>query len=129
MARGHASLADREARAAFVHTLRTIVDPGGQRVNANDRLYLAEEVPFLIIWGARDSIIPVAHGDAVHERCRRAASRSSRTRATSRSVDEPQRFIEVLTEFIDDTEPADLDADEWGDLLRAGAPAAAAPGR
>ena len=54
MARGHASLADREARAAFVHTLRTIVDPGGQRVNANDRLYLAEQVPFLIIWGERD---------------------------------------------------------------------------
>ena len=45
LARGHASLADREARAAFVHTLRTIVDPGGQRVNATDRLYLAENVP------------------------------------------------------------------------------------
>ena len=28
LARGHASLADPEARAAFVHTLRTIVDPG-----------------------------------------------------------------------------------------------------
>src|SRR3954469_8809982 len=61
MARGHASLADPEARAAFVHTLRTIVDPAGQRVNANDRLYLAEQVPFLIIWGQRDRIIPVAH--------------------------------------------------------------------
>src|SRR6266540_6380217 len=48
MARGHASLAERDARAAFVHTLRTIVDPIGQRVNANDRLYLAEGVPFLI---------------------------------------------------------------------------------
>src|SRR6059058_4457174 len=46
MARGHASLAEREARAAFVHTLRTIVDPIGQRVSASDRLYLAEEVPF-----------------------------------------------------------------------------------
>ena len=28
------SLADADARQAFVHTLRTIVDPGGQRVNA-----------------------------------------------------------------------------------------------
>src|ERR687896_275361 len=32
MARGHASLADSEARAAFINTLRTIIDPGGQRV-------------------------------------------------------------------------------------------------
>src|SRR5919198_5336476 len=68
MAKGHASLAEREARAAFVHTLRTIVDPTGQRVNANDRLYLAEGVPFLIIWGRRDRIIPVAHGVAAHAR-------------------------------------------------------------
>ena len=64
---GHASLSDAEARAAFVHTLRTIVDPGGQRVNASDRLYLAENVPFLIVWGERDSIIPVAHGRTAHE--------------------------------------------------------------
>jgi hypothetical protein len=26
-----------EARAAFLHTLRTIVDHGGQRVDASDR--------------------------------------------------------------------------------------------
>src|SRR5829696_5744301 len=51
LARGHASLEDAEARAAFVHTLRTIVDPMGQRVNATDRLYLAENIPFLIVWG------------------------------------------------------------------------------
>src|SRR3954452_18390306 len=51
LARGHASLEDPEARAAFVHTLRTIVDPMGQRVNASDRLYLAENIPFLLIWG------------------------------------------------------------------------------
>src|SRR5215212_971360 len=54
MARGYASLADRDARAAFVHTLRSIVDPGGQRVSARDRLYLASEVPTQIVWGARD---------------------------------------------------------------------------
>src|SRR5256714_4144042 len=44
MARGYASLADRDTRAAFVHTLRSIVDPRGQRVSARDRLYLASEL-------------------------------------------------------------------------------------
>ena len=33
-ARGYASLADREARAAFLHTLRAVIDLGGQRVSA-----------------------------------------------------------------------------------------------
>ena len=53
MWRGFRSLADADARQAFVHTLRTIVDPGGQRVSAADRLYLAQEVPTLIVWGAK----------------------------------------------------------------------------
>ncbi|MGZ6675423.1 MAG: alpha/beta hydrolase, partial [Solirubrobacteraceae bacterium] len=52
--RGHASLSDGEARAAFLHTLRPIVDIRGQRVDATDRLYLAESIPFLIVWGERD---------------------------------------------------------------------------
>src|SRR5689334_19006119 len=62
MARGHASLGHPENRAAFVHTLRASVDVGGQRVQAIDRLYLAAELPLLIIWGARDRIIPPDHG-------------------------------------------------------------------
>jgi hypothetical protein len=59
--RGHASLSDGDARAAFLHTLRTIVDPMGQRVDASDRLYVAQVIPFLIVWGERDPIIPVEH--------------------------------------------------------------------
>ena len=43
--RGHASLSDGEARAAFLHTLRPIVDLRGQRVDATDRLYLAQSIP------------------------------------------------------------------------------------
>src|SRR3989440_6859994 len=34
MARGYASLGDVEARQAFLHTLRAVIDPGGQRVRA-----------------------------------------------------------------------------------------------
>ena len=46
-ARGYGSLADSEARSAFIHTLRGVIDPAGQRVSARDRLYLAAEVPSL----------------------------------------------------------------------------------
>ena len=51
MWRGFSSLGDVEARHAFIHTLRGLIEPGGQRVNATDRLYLAERMPTLIALG------------------------------------------------------------------------------
>jgi len=121
MASGHASLADPEARAAFVHTLRTIVDPGGQRVNASDRLYLAQEVPTLIVWGERDPIIPVAHGRAAHE-----LIPGSRLEVFERAghyphVDDSARFNRVLEEFMDSTDPAQVSPERWRALLQKGA--------
>ncbi len=51
VARGFASLGDAEARSAFIETMRAVLDPGGQRVSALDRLYLTEALPSLLIWG------------------------------------------------------------------------------
>jgi pimeloyl-ACP methyl ester carboxylesterase len=67
MATGFASLRDIETRRAFVHTARSVIDFGGQRVNATDKLYLAQGVPTLIAWGDRDPIIPARHGIRAHE--------------------------------------------------------------
>src|SRR5437764_2927057 len=67
MARGYGSLADAGARQAFIHTLRAVLDIGGQRVNAVDRLYLAELLPSLVIWGSRDPLIPVAHAEIARQ--------------------------------------------------------------
>src|SRR5271163_1277160 len=63
VARGYASLADPNRRAAFLATLRAVVSTDGQRVHAGDRLYLAEGVPVLIIWGEHDPMIPAHHGE------------------------------------------------------------------
>jgi len=65
---GFVSLGDVDARRAFLDTVRGILDVGGQRVSANDRLYLAGELPTLIVWGERDPLIPVKHAHAAHER-------------------------------------------------------------
>jgi pimeloyl-ACP methyl ester carboxylesterase len=67
MATGFASLGDLEARQAFIHTVRGIIDVDGQRVSARDRLYLSAGVPSLIVWGERDPMIPVRHGIRAHE--------------------------------------------------------------
>jgi len=121
IARGHATLANSEARAAFLHTLRAVVEPGGQRVDASSRLYLTEHVPFLLIWGERDSIIPVAHAYTAH-----AQLPSSRLEVFADSghfpqLDEPERFLDVLLDFIDSTEPAVMpDAAGWRELLEHG---------
>ncbi len=120
LARGHASLQEPEARAAFVHTLRTIVDPMGQRVNATDRLYLAENIPFLLIWGARDPIIPVEHGLAAHELVPSSRLELFEDAGHFPHLDEPQRFLDVLLDFIESTEPADVEPEEWRRMLKSG---------
>jgi pimeloyl-ACP methyl ester carboxylesterase len=119
MARGYASLIDGEARSAFLHTLRAVIEPGGQRVNAADRLYLAEEVPTLIVWGERDPMIPVKHAYTAHE-----AMPGSRLEIFSDAghfaqLDEPVRFAGVLAAFMEETEPARIDAALLGQRLRA----------
>jgi pimeloyl-ACP methyl ester carboxylesterase len=120
MARGHATLADPAARAAFVQTLRAVVEPSGQRIGASDRLYLASRIPVLLVWGERDSIIPVSHARAAHRQIA-----GSRLEVFARSghfpqLDEPERFLHVLADFIDTTEPAALDSAGWRELLATG---------
>src|SRR5438067_2309518 len=51
VARGISTFCDIQARTAFVHMVRAAIDPLGQRVSARDRLYLADGMPTLIIWG------------------------------------------------------------------------------
>jgi len=120
MARGHATLSDPQARAAFVHTLRAVIEPGGQRVGAADRLYLAKHVPLMTIWGERDTIIPVSHGYAALERLPGARLEVFAGSGHFPQLDEPERFIDVLDDFIDSTEPAKLDTAGWRELLSAG---------
>src|SRR5436190_3646223 len=117
MARGHATLGDREARGAFVHTLRSVVEPGGQRVDASNRLYLAERLPLLLIWGERDSLIPVAHAHAAHEQLPGSRLEVFADSGHFPQLDEPERFLDVLVDFIDSSEPAALTADGFRERL------------
>jgi pimeloyl-ACP methyl ester carboxylesterase len=124
--RGHASLSDGEARSAFLHTLRTIVDPWGQRVDASDRLYLAQALPFLLVWGERDPIIPVEHARAAHRLVPGSRLEIFPDAGHFPHLDDPLRFVRLLSDFMRTTEPAHVDAGRWTELLRSGGESAAA---
>jgi pimeloyl-ACP methyl ester carboxylesterase len=118
--RGHASLSDGETRAAFLHTLRTIVDPRGQRVDASDRLYLAQAIPFLVIWGERDPIIPVAHAHKAHQLVPGSRLEIFPEVGHFPHLDDPMRFHRLLDDFIRTSEPAEHGVGDFVELLRAG---------
>ncbi len=121
----YASLTEPANRQAFIRTVRAVIDPGGQAVSANDRLYLAAGVPTLIIWGDQDRIIPVAHGYAAHQAI--PGSRLEIIEGASHfpHVEEPVRFTRVLREFIATTEPAATTHEELVQILQQGDPQAA----
>ena len=113
VARGYASLADTGRRAAFLSTLRSVVNARGQSVDAGDRLYLTARLPVLIVWGARDPIIPAHHGKRAHEAI--AGSRLEIFDGVGHlpQIEAPGRFVAVLERFIEETEPARFDPEQW----------------
>jgi pimeloyl-ACP methyl ester carboxylesterase len=118
VARGYASLADRDRRAAFLATLRSVIDSRGQRVDATDRLYLAAGVPVLLIWGSRDPVIPVRHGERAHEAIPGSRLEIFDGVGHLPQLEAPARFVAALEGFLEETEPAEFDASEWRGRLR-----------
>jgi len=113
VARGYASLADPGRRAVFLATLHSVISTRGQRVHVGDWLYLAEGLPVFILWGARDPIIPVHHGEHAHEAIPGSRLEIFDGVGHSPQLEAPGRFVAVLERFLEQTEPAQFDAREW----------------
>ncbi|MGC1166377.1 MAG: alpha/beta fold hydrolase [Solirubrobacterales bacterium] len=113
VARGYATLSDPERRKAFLATLRSVVDTEGQRVAALDRLYLADALPLQIIWGDRDPIIPVEHAEDAHRELPGSRLEIFEGVGHVPQLERPGAFIAALERFLDETEPARFDRDEW----------------
>lgn len=106
-----------QARAAFLHTLRSVIDVHGQRVSATDRLYLLESMPTMIVWGERDNTIPLAHGRDAHRAVTRSRWRTLPGVAHFPHLEDPHALAAVLREFLLDTEPCRMDDADWGALI------------
>jgi pimeloyl-ACP methyl ester carboxylesterase len=111
------ALKDVEARRAFLRTLRGVVDAHGQAVTALDRLYLADSIPMLVIWGSRDPIVPALHAETVRSLVPSARIEMFDGAGHWPHLDDPDRFCDALLDFIATTEPAAHDLDSWRRLL------------
>ncbi|MGA9278801.1 alpha/beta fold hydrolase [Ilumatobacter sp.] len=105
MWRAYASLAGAENRQAFVKTMRGVIEPGGQTVDASDRLYLAARVPTMIVWGDRDGVIPVAHAYAAHEMIEGSRLEILPDVGHFPHVEAPEAFAASLLDFMGTTDP------------------------
>jgi pimeloyl-ACP methyl ester carboxylesterase len=111
------SLTESDNRKAFVRTMRSVIDPGGQTVSALDRLYLAAAVPTLVVWGSADTIIPVEHAHAAHEAIPGSRLEIIEGVGHFPHVEAPERFVEVLRDFIETSPVAPPGAETYRELL------------
>ncbi len=106
MWRAYSSLAGATNRKAFVRTMRGVIEPTGQTVNASDRLYLAAHVPTMIVWGDHDGIIPVAHAYAAHELIPSSRLEIMEDVGHFPHVEQPEAFADLLIDFVATTKVA-----------------------
>lgn len=114
------ALRDPAAREAFLRTLRSVVDARGQVVTMLDRCYLTKGMPTLVIWGAKDRIVPAGHAQLA-----KAAMPTARLEIFEEAGhfphhSDPGRFLRVLTDFMNSTTPASHDPSQWREILRGG---------
>ncbi len=111
-------LTDVRAQRAFIHTIRAVIDVAGQRVSARDRLYLAHEVPTLIVWGDRDAVIPVEHAHVAHELMPGSRLEVVEGAGHFLPLERPELVDNLLRDFMATTKPANVSAKRWQEVLR-----------
>ena len=117
IARALRPLENADARQAFLTTLRSVIDVHGQRVSATDRLYLLESMPTMIVWGERDNTIPLAHGRRAHEAIPHSYFRTLPDVAHFPHLEDPDGLSRLLREFIQETDPGEIEDADWGAVL------------
>ncbi|MFF1448001.1 alpha/beta fold hydrolase [Streptomyces sp. NPDC058274] len=120
------ALPDTNSRSAFIRTLRAVVDWRGQAVTMLDRCYLTEGMPTMLLWGDRDSVVPVRHAYGAHEAMPGSRLEIFEGAGHFPFHSDPSRFVSVVEEFTSTTDPADWSREHWRGLLRAGRPGSAA---
>jgi len=129
IARALSPLENADARGAFLHTLRSVIDIHGQRVSATDRLYLLESMPTMLVWGERDHTIPLEHGRRAHAAIPHSRFRTLPGAAHFPHLEDPDGLSALLREFMRATEPAVIADQDWGTILARRSPVSRRAGK
>jgi pimeloyl-ACP methyl ester carboxylesterase len=113
-------MADPTARSAIRHVVRAVVDWRGQVVTMTDRAYLTRQLPTCVVWGADDDVIPVGHAAEVRASAPDAQVHVLRDAAHFPHRDHPDRFAEIITDFVAGTRPASYRRARFRSLLARG---------
>jgi pimeloyl-ACP methyl ester carboxylesterase len=97
---GFSSLGNADSRRAFLATIRSVIDPGGQTVNAHDHLPMAGDIPTLIVWGTRDRMIPVWHATIAQQAIPGSQVELFEGAGHFPHLDDPERFARALSTFM-----------------------------
>ena len=129
IARALSPLENADARGAFLHTLRSVIDIHGQRVSATDRLYLLESMPTMVVWGERDHTIPLEHGRRAHAAIPHSRFRTLPGAAHFPHLEDPDGLSALLRDFMRATEPAAIADQDWGTILARRSPVSRRAGK
>ena len=112
------ALPDTTSRSAFVRTLRAVVDWRGQIGTLLDRCYLTQGMPTMLVWGARDQVVPAVHAGMGHVSMPGSRLEIFDDCGHFPFHTDPERFLAVCHEFISSSEPAKYSPEEWREMLR-----------
>ncbi|NYJ00970.1 pimeloyl-ACP methyl ester carboxylesterase [Nocardioides thalensis] len=115
------SFADPRARRAIVHLVRAAIDWRGQVLSMRDRAYLTAEMPVHVVWGRDDMVIPVKHAEELATLAPTAEVTIFDDSGHFPHKDDPERFADLLVDWVDRTSPATYSRAKWRRLLRSGA--------
>ena len=116
------ALPDAASRSAFVRTLRAVVDHRGQVGTLLDRCYLAQGMPTMLMWGERDQVLPSVHAGIAHVSMPGSRLELFENAGHFPFHSDPQRFVDLVLDFIATTEPTRFSPEEWRMMLRARKP-------
>ena len=85
-----------------------------------DRLYLAERLPVLIVWGEADRIIPVDHAYDAHEALPHSRLEIIPGVGHFPHSEDPDAVADLVREFVRTSEPYAHSPEEVRDRLRRG---------
>jgi hypothetical protein len=105
------------------HVVKAVVDLRGQIVTMWDRAYLTAGMPMCVVWGRNDHVIPVRHAANASVLVPWARVEVLEDSGHFPHKDHPERFAEIVEDFVASTTPSHVTKREWRRLLQVGATA------